>query len=118
MAEAGPTKSKRVWVFLAFVAVCLGGVYALTWAVGRQQLASARESYQAGRARLGAAQAQQRALEARLAALRTQTDFVELGARQEYRLIRPGERLEVIHLVGGAPATDSPPSPDMELAER
>lgn len=89
---------KRWRVAVAIGALLLGMVtaFALIYVPTQRDLRASRANYERARADFEQTQEQQRQLERRLEALRTRVDSVELGARTEYRLVRPGERLEIL----------------------
>ncbi|MBX3729131.1 MAG: hypothetical protein KF858_08085 [Candidatus Sumerlaeia bacterium] len=100
-------RALRLGFWLAMFLAVAAGAFALHFLPAQRDLAEARRAFQAAHGDLKAAETEVRDLEARVQGLRTNVDAVELGARTEYRLIRPGERLELVQ-VGGRPANRLP----------
>jgi cell division protein FtsB len=88
-----------LWLLL-FVSLATGTFF-LHFLPARERVAEARVSLEDAQEDLGLTTAEQKQLETRLFNLQTNVDAVELGARAEYRLVRPGERLELISWRGG-----------------
>lgn len=78
------------------VLVGIVGAFGLLHAPALETRSSSRAQYEEAKAELDAITARRRALESRVNDLRTRVDSVELSARVEYRLVRPGERIEII----------------------
>lgn len=82
------------WSSLLIVA--LTTVFAILYGPSLKESEVAREGYEEARKELDAITTRRRSLEQRVDELRTRVDSVELSARVEYRLARPGERVELI----------------------
>jgi cell division protein FtsB len=100
-------RALRLSFWLAMFVAVAAGAFALHFLPAQRDLAEARRAFETARRDLEAAGHEVRDLEARVQGLRTNVDAVELGARTEYRLIRPGERLELVQ-VGGRPGSRRP----------
>lgn len=72
------------------------GAFGLLLAPSLTEMRSAKERYAQAQANLSAVDRRQEVLENQVTALRTHIDSVELGARREYRLVKPGERMEIL----------------------
>ena len=71
-------------------------IFWLYYKPSQEELRHAKEEYDRARASYLAAEETQVRLQQRLTSLQTQVDFVELDARRQYRLIRPGEHIAMI----------------------
>jgi len=90
----------RLTLWGLIVLVGIVGAFGLLYAPALESRSASRAQYEEAKAELDAVTARRRSLETRVADLRTRVDSVELSARTEYRLVRPGERVEVIATAG------------------
>ena len=78
----------------------LGALFALTFLLvqfpAERELSVAQRQYEQAKQRLEATTARGKDLENQAWALHRQVDRVELEVRQEYRMVKPGERILVI----------------------
>ncbi len=81
--------------------VALGAVFTMLYGPSHRERETARDRYEEARAELDSVTARRRALDQRVDELRTRVDSVELSARIEYRLARPGERIELVRETSG-----------------
>lgn len=72
------------------------GIYVLYDLPTRQSLAAAEESYQEVRSLLQSKTLLQKQKNLHYDSLQNQVDSVELDARRQFRLIRPGEKIAII----------------------
>lgn len=102
--EGAGLRRVRLFFWWTLLVGALAVVFIYSYVPAELRVWQAREEYDAARAMLEDVTRQRAELEGRLTDLYTRVDSVELGARSEYRLIRPGERLEILEL---RPARDS-----------
>ncbi len=86
----------RLILWTCFFLTAVAGVFVLLFLPGLTARNNARAQYKLAQQGVEEIQSTKFELENRLSALRTHVDSVELGARVEYRLIKPGERIELI----------------------
>lgn len=89
-------RNLRLVLWLGLFVSCAAGAFFLHFLPSRQRIVEARRSFAGAQSDLQKTTADLKELETRLFNLQTNVDAVELGARAEYRLVRPGERLELI----------------------
>ena len=94
-------KRLRTAIWLGLILVLTTGAFVSLYVPSMREVAEARADYNLTRERLESVNNQTRSLEGRLDDLQTRVDSVVLDARREYRLVKPGERLELIHVVDG-----------------
>ncbi|MCB2155418.1 septum formation initiator family protein [bacterium] len=85
-----------IWATLALLLAV--GAFSLLLAPSLTDMHRAKVHYAEARENLEAVDLQQKVLENQVTALRTHIDSIELGARREYRLIKPGEKLEILQV--------------------
>jgi len=82
--------------FCLLVAAAVGGIYWLYQSEANERLQTAKDQYERMRLNVDELNAEQNNLKSSLSSLQTHVESVELRAREQYRLIKPGEHIAMI----------------------
>ena len=85
-----------VFIFCIAVAIACSGIFWLYQSEARLRLNTAREQYENMRGDVDDLNAEQDNLKSSLSSLQNHVESVELRAREQYRLIKPGEHIAMI----------------------
>lgn len=83
-------------LFCLLVAASIGGIYWLYQSEAEQQLQTAQDQYERMRTNVDELNMEQTNLKSSLSSLQTHVESVEIRAREQYRLIKPGEHIAMI----------------------
>ena len=86
----------RLTLLGVLIVVLIVTAFGLLYAPALSNREEARQSWEQARQELEELSTRRLLLEDNVSALRTRVDSVELSARVQYRLIRPGERVEIL----------------------
>ena len=96
--ESFPMRRWRLIIWSMAVVLLAVGCFGVLLLPSLTAMGAAERHYAEAKTNLQAVDRRQEALENQVLAMRTHIDSVMLGARREYRLIMPGERLEILQV--------------------